>query len=218
MKPTSWSPTSWSHHHEADTMKLTPWSRRICPSLWPSGISMHLGRNRLWVQFLAVSDIYPMFIQPTITWVPSGFSGYIWLDTKIVLKKKKTENYKIFNELGNVKPGYFNQPRNVEGYFNQQRNGEGYFNQPRNVQGYFNQQRNGEGYFNQPRNVEGYFNQQRNGEGYFNQPRNGEGYFNQQRNGEGYFNQSGGISISRGMSRGIPISKGMPRGICQMLK
>ena len=32
--------------------------------------------------------IYPMFIEPTITWVPSGFSGYIWLDTKIVLKKK----------------------------------------------------------------------------------------------------------------------------------
>ena len=30
-----------------------------------------------------------MFIEPTITWVPSGFSGYIWLDTKIVLKKKK---------------------------------------------------------------------------------------------------------------------------------
>ena len=31
-----------------------------------------------------------MFIEPTITWVPSvpsGFSGYIWLDTKTVLKK-----------------------------------------------------------------------------------------------------------------------------------
>ena len=27
-----------------------------------------------------------MFIELTITWVPSGFSGYIWLDTKIVLK------------------------------------------------------------------------------------------------------------------------------------
>ena len=27
-----------------------------------------------------------MFIEPTITWVSSGFSGYIWLDTKIVLK------------------------------------------------------------------------------------------------------------------------------------
>ena len=29
---------------------------------------------------------YPMFIEPTITWASSGFSGYIWLDTKIVLK------------------------------------------------------------------------------------------------------------------------------------
>ena len=36
---------------------------------------------------MAVSDIYPMFIEPTITWVPSGFTGDIWLDTKIVLKK-----------------------------------------------------------------------------------------------------------------------------------
>ena len=30
---------------------------------------------------------YPMFIEPTITWLLLGFSGYIWLDTKIVLKK-----------------------------------------------------------------------------------------------------------------------------------
>ena len=29
------------------------------------------------------------FTEPTITWVPSGFSGYIWLDTKIVLKNKQ---------------------------------------------------------------------------------------------------------------------------------
>ena len=38
----------------------------------------------------SISDsvrIYPMFIEPTITWVPSGFSGYIWLDTKIVFRK-----------------------------------------------------------------------------------------------------------------------------------
>ena len=28
-----------------------------------------------------------MFIEPMITWVLSGFSAYIWLDTKIVLKK-----------------------------------------------------------------------------------------------------------------------------------
>ena len=32
-----------------------------------------------------------MFIEPTITLVPSGFTGYIWLDTKIVLKKKLAE-------------------------------------------------------------------------------------------------------------------------------
>ena len=31
---------------------------------------------------------YTMFIEPTITWVPWGFSGYIWLDTKIVFLKK----------------------------------------------------------------------------------------------------------------------------------
>ena len=30
-----------------------------------------------------------MFIEPTITWMPSWFSEYTWLDTKIVLKKKK---------------------------------------------------------------------------------------------------------------------------------
>ena len=67
------------------------------PSLWPSGIGSRLGRNRSWVRFLAVSDIYPMFIEPTITWVPSGFSGYIWLDTKIVfLKKTIDSNLKLF--------------------------------------------------------------------------------------------------------------------------
>ena len=58
------------------------------PSLWPSGIGSRLGRNRLRVRFLAVSDIYPMFIEPTITWVPLGFTGYTWLDTKIMLKKE----------------------------------------------------------------------------------------------------------------------------------
>ena len=34
----------------------------------------------------SVSDIYSMFIEPTITWVLLGFTGYMWLDTKIVLK------------------------------------------------------------------------------------------------------------------------------------
>ena len=51
----------------------------------------YLGRNRLWVRFLAVSDIYPMFIEPTITWVPSGFSECIWLDTKNCVKKFNIE-------------------------------------------------------------------------------------------------------------------------------
>ena len=55
--------------------------------MWPSGIGAHMGWNRLWV--LAVFDTYPMFIKPTITRVQSGFSGYIWLDRKIVLTKIK---------------------------------------------------------------------------------------------------------------------------------
>ena len=67
-----------------EVWEVRAWSS---PSLWPSGIGSGLGRNRLWVRFLAVSDIYPMFIEHTITWVPSGFSGYIWHDTKIVFKK-----------------------------------------------------------------------------------------------------------------------------------
>ena len=42
---------------------------------------------------------YPMFIlnsslEPTITWVPSGFSGYIWLDTKIVLNNTDCNDLK----------------------------------------------------------------------------------------------------------------------------
>ena len=45
----------------------------IYPSLWPSGIGTHLGRNRLRVQVLAVSDTYRLFIELTIAWVP----GYI---------------------------------------------------------------------------------------------------------------------------------------------
>ena len=55
-----------------------------CPSLRPNGIGAHLGRNRLWVRFLVVSDIYIAYDYPPVS---SGFSGYIWFDTKIVLKK-----------------------------------------------------------------------------------------------------------------------------------
>ena len=36
----------------------------------------------------SVGYMDPMFIEPTITWVPLGFSGYIWLETKIVFVKK----------------------------------------------------------------------------------------------------------------------------------
>ena len=71
-----------SFHADHSVQTIWPYG----PSPWPSGIDSRLGRNRLGVRFLAVSDIYPMFIKPTITWVPSGFSGYIWLDSKIVLK------------------------------------------------------------------------------------------------------------------------------------
>ena len=40
-----------------------------------------------------VSDTYPMFIEPMTTRVPSGFSGYIWLDTKILLKKDQSNSW-----------------------------------------------------------------------------------------------------------------------------
>ena len=69
------------------------WGRFQCewglgrnPPQWPSGIGVHLERNRLRVRVLAVSDTLPMFIEPAIDRVPSGFSGCIWLDTRIVLK------------------------------------------------------------------------------------------------------------------------------------
>ena len=35
---------------------------------------------------------YPMFIEPTITCVPLGFSGYIWLNTKNCVKKFPSNN------------------------------------------------------------------------------------------------------------------------------
>ena len=46
-----------------------------------------------------------MFIEPTITWVPSQFSGYIWLDTKIVfLKKNFFLNLITSNHLSYLSP------------------------------------------------------------------------------------------------------------------
>ena len=93
---------------------MNEWTRFIsvtvdinnCPSLWPSGIGSRLGRNRSWVRLLAVSDIYPMFIEPTITWVPSGFSGYIWLDTKIVLKNYLGVLSKLIYKHGTMQEMY----------------------------------------------------------------------------------------------------------------
>ena len=38
---------------------------------------------------------YPMFIKPTITRFFSGFSGQIWPETKIVLKKCKNFNFEM---------------------------------------------------------------------------------------------------------------------------
>ena len=54
-----------------------------------SGIGAPLGTEQIMssipgnVRYIS----YPWFIEPTITWVHSGFSGYTWLDTKIVFKK-----------------------------------------------------------------------------------------------------------------------------------
>ena len=56
---------------------------------FPIGRILHIGVHGS----SGYMKLYPMFIEPTITWVPSGFSGYIWLDTEIVFKKnlKKRE-------------------------------------------------------------------------------------------------------------------------------
>ena len=59
---------------------------------WPSGIGMHLGRNRLRVRFLAVSDIYYIPCSPSLRllrclWGSLGTYGLGYI--KIVLKKKQ---------------------------------------------------------------------------------------------------------------------------------
>ena len=85
--------------HNSNTIGSCPWKRewdgtfdaaQTLPSLWPSGIGSRLEQNRLWVRFLAVSDIYPMFIEPMITWVPSGFSGTYGSTQKLCSKKNYT--------------------------------------------------------------------------------------------------------------------------------
>ena len=67
-------------------------------------------REHFAVRVLAVSDTYPMFVEPTITWVPSGFSGYIWLDTnkngvknknKIIILGSYRENNQAYQNIGN---------------------------------------------------------------------------------------------------------------------
>ena len=84
-----WNKKLWTAlFHESLTVTILFTESFSNPSLWPSGIGSCLWRIGLWVRFLTVSDIYPMFLDPTtITWVPSGFSGYIWLDTTLCLKK-----------------------------------------------------------------------------------------------------------------------------------
>ena len=55
------------------------------PLLWPGGMDGTGCEFEFWqCQILIPCS---MFIEPTITRVPLGFSGYIWLDTRIVFKK-----------------------------------------------------------------------------------------------------------------------------------
>ena len=56
-----------------------------------------------------------MFIEPTITWVPLWFSGYIlWLDTKIVFEKNKNE--KNFTQTWWADPGKPMITFNIQNY------------------------------------------------------------------------------------------------------
>ena len=52
-----------------------------------------------------------MFIEPTITWVSSGFSEYIWLDTKIVFTKKLIKLSRTFHSLEECDPNCFGNSR-----------------------------------------------------------------------------------------------------------
>ena len=97
-----WNKKLWTAlFHESLTVTILFTESFSNPSLWPSGIGSRLWRIRLWVRFLTVSDIYPMFIDPTITWVPSGFSGYIMAWHKNCVFKKTSHT------LGNFE---FNTP------------------------------------------------------------------------------------------------------------
>ena len=93
----------WCPRHDSvrqwrtdDAPGMTQWGNegRTIPQAWLSE-AMKDGRYprhdsvRQWIcnVIMAVSDTYPMFIEPTITRIPSRFSGYIWYDLKIVLNK-----------------------------------------------------------------------------------------------------------------------------------
>ena len=59
--------------------------------MWPSGIGAHaLGTEQVVSSISgSVGYIIPhsMFIELVVTWVPSGCSEYMWLDTKIMFLK-----------------------------------------------------------------------------------------------------------------------------------
>ena len=62
-----------------------------------------------------------MFTEPTITWVPLGFSGYIWLDTKIVLNNSSMIIQYIFlsqmvQHIVSLWPSIVYPPRKLNGY------------------------------------------------------------------------------------------------------
>ena len=65
-------------------------------SKWPASVTVALWDRRVLGTEQVLSSIpgcvgyisYPMFKEPMITWVPSGFSGYIWLETKKNVLKK----------------------------------------------------------------------------------------------------------------------------------
>ena len=69
--------------------------------MWPSEIGVLLERNRLRVGSPgSVGYISHVHRSYDYTQVPSGFSGYIWLDTKIVLKKIYYLNHRKHLQLG----------------------------------------------------------------------------------------------------------------------
>ena len=91
-------------HFEAERLfRDSPMQRRTCDvtsdSHWPRGIGARLWRSRLRVRVLVVPDtyMYPMYVHRAYdTRVPSGFPGYIWLDTKIVKIYVSAESVNTF--------------------------------------------------------------------------------------------------------------------------